>query len=398
MQPRPTTSKRKRVSEEDGDVVGGQFRLTKKRFGSGSFGDIYQCEDVRSGKIMAAKVESQKSRYPQLHLEHRVYSTMASFNGFPKVHWRGRGMLETSKGKQNMNILVMDALGHSLEKLFNQCNRKFELKTVCMIGIQLINRIHNLHKAGYLHRDIKPDNFLIGSGDILTKSGSVIHMIDMGLAKAYTDVHGNHIPITTGKHLTGTPRYASINTHEGLEPSRRDDCESMCYVLIYFLNGKLPWQGLQYSSKAEHYKLIYESKREYCVNALMTDLPDEFKSLLSYVRTIEFTQEPDYKYMKKLLQLCCTNQGIKIDWLFQWQTAKSRVKSMQSPAESRKRKYFRDVDGNKKTMGKDKFGEMRNERDFEHDNLENRDFLLKQMKEISKGRDKYRKMCTQLVN
>lgn len=395
MQIERTPGKRKRIH----DIVGGQFRLTKKRFGSGSFGDIYQCVDERSGKIMAAKVEPQKSRYPQLHLEHRVYSAMASSNGFPKVHWRGRGLIKTKNGVKNMNILVMDALGHSLEKLFNICDRKFDVKTVCMIGIQLINRIHSLHKVGYLHRDIKPDNFLIGSGDILTKSGSVIHMIDMGLAKPYTDVNGNHIPIATGKHLTGTPRYASINTHEGIEPSRRDDLESMCYVLVYFLKGKLPWQGLKNSMKAEHYRLIYESKREHSADALSEGLPDEFRSLLSYIRTVEFSQEPDYKYMKKLLQLCCTKQNTRIDWIFQWQTPKFQGELMKSPEESRKRKYFQTVNGNKKTKRKDKTAEIPNERNFEHENLENRHLpvLLKQIKAISKERDEYRKACHQFV-
>jgi serine/threonine protein kinase len=189
-----------------------------------------------------------------------------------------------------------------------------------MIGIQIVNRIQSLHSEGYLHRDIKPDNFLIGSGNRDKKDGSVIHMIDMGLAKSFRDSSGEHIPMRSGKRLTGTPRYASINTHEGYEQSRRDDLESLCYILIYFLRGKLPWQGMQGSTKATKYDLIRKKKIATSPEKLCQNLPEEFINFLNYVRKLEFKQEPDYKFLKKLLQLCCQRvEGTKIDWRFAWQ-------------------------------------------------------------------------------
>lgn len=132
----------------------------------------------------------------------------------------------------------MDMLGSSLEILFEHCKRKFDLKTVCMVGIQMIKRIEKVHEEGILHRDIKPDNFLIGGKDI---NKDFVYIIDFGLAKFYKEANGQHIPFKEGKNLTGTARYASLNTHIGQEQSWRDDLESIGHVLLYFIKGALPW-------------------------------------------------------------------------------------------------------------------------------------------------------------
>lgn len=77
----------------------------------------------------------------------------------------------------------------------------------------MITRIEYLHSKKFLHRDIKPDNFLMGTFD----SRNIVHIIDFGLAKKYLLKSGEHIPLKKGKSLTGTARYASIHTHDGLE-------------------------------------------------------------------------------------------------------------------------------------------------------------------------------------
>jgi casein kinase 1 len=128
-------------------------------------------------------------------------------------------------------------LGLSLEDLFQKCGRQFDLKTTVLVGIQMIVRIQACHEEKIIHRDIKPDNFLIGDEQNKDK----VYIIDFGLAKFYKDSNGAHIPYKEGKSLTGTARYASLNTHLGIEQARRDDLESIGHVMLYFLKGSLPW-------------------------------------------------------------------------------------------------------------------------------------------------------------
>jgi serine/threonine protein kinase len=131
--------------------------------------------------------------------------------GLPRIYYFGK--------EENYNVMVMDLLGPSLEDLFQKCNKKFTLKTVAMIGIQMVNRLQYLHSKKFIHRDIKPENFLLGT----YQNCGIIFIIDFGLSKKYIAKNREHIPYKDNKSLTGTPRYASINSHLGIEQSRRDD-------------------------------------------------------------------------------------------------------------------------------------------------------------------------------
>jgi casein kinase 1 alpha len=163
------------------------------------------------------------------------------------------------------NVLVMDLLGPSLEDLFNFCSRRFTIKTVLMLADQMIGRIEYVHCKSFIHRDIKPDNFLMGIGRHCNK----LFLIDFGLAKKFRDARTRmHIGYREDKNLTGTARYASINAHLGIEQSRRDDMESLGYVLMYFNRGCLPWQGLKAATKKQKYEKISEKKMSTPVEVL----------------------------------------------------------------------------------------------------------------------------------
>ncbi|KAL6454112.1 hhp1 Casein kinase I hhp1 [Candida maltosa Xu316] len=286
--------------------VGKKYRIGRK-IGSGSFGDIYLGTNIISGEEVAIKLENTKAKHPQLEYEAKVYKALSGGVGIPFVRWYGT--------ECDYNAMVIDLLGPSLEDLFNYCNRKFTYKTVLLLADQLICRIEYIHARCFIHRDIKPDNFLMGIG----RRGSQVNVIDFGLAKKYRDPRTHlHIPYRENKNLTGTARYASVNTHLGIEQSRRDDLESLGYVLIYFCRGSLPWQGLKAATKRQKYDRIMEKKMTTPNNILCKGLPAEFLEYMNYIKTLRFDDKPDYPYLRKLFRDLFKKENYRYDYVFDW--------------------------------------------------------------------------------
>ncbi|XP_052207464.1 casein kinase 1-like protein 10 [Diospyros lotus] len=291
-------------------VIGGKFKLGRK-IGGGSFGELFLGVNVQTGEEVAVKLESVKTKHPQLHYESKLYMLLQGGTGIPHLKWFGV--------EGEYNAMVIDLLGPSLEDLFNYCNRKFTLKTVLMLADQLINRVEYMHSRGFLHRDIKPDNFLMGLG----RKANQVYIIDYGLGKKFRDLQTHkHIPYRENKNLTGTARYASINTHLGVEQSRRDDLESLGYVLMYFLRGSLPWQGLKAGTKRQKYDKISEKKMLTPIEVLCKSYPSEFISYLHYCRSLRFEDKPDYSYLKRLFRDLFIREGYQFDYVFDWTVLK----------------------------------------------------------------------------
>ncbi|XP_042403895.1 casein kinase 1-like protein 2 isoform X3 [Zingiber officinale] len=313
--------------------VGNKFRLGRK-IGSGSFGEIYLGTNIQTNEEVAIKLENVKTKHPQLLYESKLYRILqggsngkfalihasssfqvsshfffpiSSSAGIPNVRWFGV--------EGDYNVLVMDLLGPSLEDLFNFCSRKLSLKTVLMLADQMLNRVEFVHSKSFLHRDIKPDNFIMGLG----RRANQVYIIDFGLAKKYRDTSTHqHIPYRENKNLTGTARYASVNTHLGIEQSRRDDLESLGYVLMYFLRGSLPWQGLKAGTKKQKYERISEKKVATSIEALCRGYPTEFASYFHYCRSLRFEDKPDYAYLKRLYRELFIREGFQFDYVFDW--------------------------------------------------------------------------------
>ena len=296
--------------------------LIKKKLGEGSFGKVYVIANVKTNELFAAKFvsffylnfqEKRDNKNELLDIEARILHHIKAF-GLPEII--------AFKSAKDYNILIMELLGQSLETLFQSQEKKFSLKTVGMIGIQILDRIEYVHSRKIIHRDIKPDNFSIGKKN----KSHIIYILDFGLAKKYwSTTHNSHIPYIEGKKLTGTARYASINALGGCEQSRRDDLESIFYILIYFIKGRLPWQGLKADKKEDRYKKIYEIKKNIKIKELCSELPEEFESFYNYIRKLEFEQVPDYDYLKLLLKNILEKNNFIIDYYYDWDKVKPNI-------------------------------------------------------------------------
>lgn len=277
--------------------IANKYRVGCK-IGSGSFGEVYVATTMTTGQQVAVKLEKVHSSNRQLLYESRLYRLFQGEVGIPKFYWYGM--------EGPYNVLVMELLGQSLEELLKSEDGWFSLKRVIHLANQMLARIEYIHSKNFIHRDIKPNNFLVG----LNEKSDTVYLIDFGIAKQYRNSKTKqHIPYIEGKGLIGTARFASLNTSLGIEQARRDDIEGLFNVLIYFLKGSLPWQDITGKSNAEKYRKIKEKKLKTSVKSLCDELPHEFEVLMNYARGLKFEDRPDYSYIKRLLKELYVRMG-----------------------------------------------------------------------------------------
>lgn len=291
---------------EPDTIVCGKYRIHDK-IGAGTFGQVYQATELETLKTVALKVEFVSAKTPQLYGEAMTLKTLQGGEGIPKFYWQG--------AEQEFNVLAMQLLGPSLESLMRRFHRNLSLPTVVQVAKQLLKRVEFIHSKDILHRDIKSDNFCIGLG----RKSDTIYAIDFGLSKKFRDTRTNqHITYRETNFLTGTSRFASINSHMGLELSRRDDLESLAYLLTYLAKGKLPWQRVHSRSKAEKRRKVFEIKSRLKPNEICEELPLAFTLLMKYSRSLRFEQEPNYKYCNAMFSELTSDSSLCFRRQFEW--------------------------------------------------------------------------------
>lgn len=294
-----------RIYSEKMIIINNDYVLSKV-LGKGSFGVVHQGFHKDTYEPVAIKLEDRSAKTRILAKEYQAYIQIYEpDSGMPRILAFGE--------KDDFQYLVMQMLGPSLEELL-KAHTSFSLKTVLMIADQLIERMRFMHNKGFLHRDIKPENFLMG----LQESQDTLHVIDLGLAKKWKLPNNQHIKYLTGNKIIGTARYASINSHLGNQLSRRDDMESLGYLLVYLAKGKLPWQSMRSQTKEEKYQQIVQKKQEISVERLCTGLPKEFVQYFRHVKSLAFDEEPCYDYLKGLFLTAFSDKKYNFDFRWDW--------------------------------------------------------------------------------
>ena len=297
---------KKKNGNKLGHVILGHYRIIEE-VGAGAFGRIFSAEDTKSGNYVAIKQEHIRAKSPQLELEYKTYLKFINTTNFPEVYYNGT--------EGDYRYLVIQLLGKSLEDLYVLNRRPLSLKTVLMIADQMLQAVEYLHKKSIIHRDIKPDNFMMGTGN----KANEVFLIDFGLSKEYRNPSTHvHREFVEGLSLTGTARYASINALKGYEQSRRDDMESLGYVWLYLLRGALPWQGLPAKTTAQKYAKILDVKMRTPLEVLCAGFPLEFVQYLSEVRRLGFKDEPDYAKYRQMFRNLFLRNSFTYDYIYDW--------------------------------------------------------------------------------
>ena len=289
-------------------IIFNKYKL-QKLLNKSAYSYVYRGINIKNKELVSIKLENKKSIYNLLESEAYYLFYLKGF-GIPKIITYGKS--------GNFNILIEELLGPSLNDIL-KLRKIFPIKDICMIALQALDRLEYIHSKYIIHQDIKPQNFLIG-----IKDPKVIYLIDFGFAKKYKSSRtGKHIQFKNLGKLYGSLAYSSVNGNAGYEQSRRDDLESLGYMLVFLATNKLPWknkkimQNIKDKINTEEEE-IYKMKKTLISEKMCEGLPEEFIDYIKYCRKLEFVQDPDYNYLKNLFSLILIKEKQKNDLKFVW--------------------------------------------------------------------------------
>lgn len=289
------------------DLIAGRWAIHNS-MDIGGNGEVFEGRDIFLDETVAIKI-ALKPKMRSLEYERDVYNRIWSFGaviGIPKMLFYG--------SQQDKEVLVMTHHGMSIQHHFSRMEQTLSLKSVLMLGIQVVSRIEALHKAGLVHCDIKPQNLLAGN-----RAKCVIHLIDFGATRPYISILKRHISEDDRKGgFAGTDKYASISAHTGVGLSRKDDLQSLVYVLVYLFSGSLPWSNISIKDRGRHRRMVEDKKKTTSVNTLTSGMPLEVSIFADCIFKLGFREDPDYRLLRGLLRSALSGIRARNDSVFDW--------------------------------------------------------------------------------
>jgi len=317
----------KRVEPSNLAILDSRFVLELK-LGQGSFGKVYVAWDSQENRKVAIKIDQPKGHKRSVFgREVEIMKIVKDCKSVPRLQCFGSIRSHTKSGEDvaeensyvDLQYMVLDLQGMSLSILQKNYLNIFTLKTVMMLGIEIVQLLRSVHEKGILHRDIKPANFVISRGD----KGRGIYILDFGLSVMYRKDDGSHVRYRKDCRRCGTARYSSVNTHKRIRQSRRDDLEAVGYVLLLFLRN-LPWKQKKGEAPEKKWKRILQEKLRWTPEELCKELHplvcDVFCEYFRYCRDLRYSQEPDYDYLIKLFTDTLQQNNEVIDFMYDWVT------------------------------------------------------------------------------
>lgn len=285
-----------------------RYRIINK-IGNGAFGKVYKCVDTKHSRVVALKTgdTSQPRSQQRMQQEFEIYKQLQGCPGVPKLY--------TIHKSKSIWYLSMECMGVNLMKLWKVCNQKFSEKTILMIAIQMLFRLESIHKRNIIHRDVKPDNFVLGR----RTDQHCIYLLDFGLSM---NINEKQTPL-----FTGSLRYASRNNHKGTTYTRMDDLESMLYIIIYFMKGSLPWQNTLNSMTTQNISKLQSEigkyKQQISVTQLCQGCPTWVLKMSQQI--LHPNASPNYDYYKQLMKHRLKELGESFDYEYDWTSLPKRV-------------------------------------------------------------------------
>lgn len=310
------------------NLVGGKWKILNE-IGKGQFASVYKAENITDQNVVAVKI-ARPTDSDRLKHEYEIYQDLHcratnKFIGFPKMMYYG------TFGEKN--ALVMDLLGPSLHEMLNRFNGKLSLKSVFQIGIQMTKWLEHMHTCGWIHCDMKPANMMISTNH---RDSCTVYLADLGHSERFIDSDTNrHRPLSQGRSYIGTPKYMSTNMHNRFQLSRRDDLESLAYVMVFLFLGKLPWSGILGGTRGTLMERIARVKLGIPIHEICSGMPKEMVDFLQYSRDLGFEEKPDYGVLRNMLHRGLSNIGESEDRTFEWtRESQSRGKAGLSGSQS----------------------------------------------------------------